>query len=60
MNDAVDSPLLLYLDWDDKAFAANRNQLILHRSAFREPAQVTAQRFLNGALLLLDLAANAP
>ena len=56
---SLHAPPLLDLHGDDEAIAANRDQLFLHGAAFGEPPQITAQRFLDGALLLFDVAANA-
>ena len=59
VHHSLHAPLLLDLHGDDKAFAADGHQFILHRAAFRQPPQVSAQRFLNRAPLLFDLATNA-
>src|SRR5215469_7202175 len=56
VNHAGNAPLVLDLDRNDETLAANRDQFILHGSAFAQPAQIPAQGILNGALLLLDLA----
>jgi hypothetical protein len=56
MGDALHAPALLRLHRDDEAFAANGDQLFLNRTALGKPPQIGAQRLLDGALLLLDLA----
>ena len=57
---ALHAPTLFDLHRDHEAIPANRDQLVLHGPALREPAQVAAQRFLNRAFLLLDVAPDAP
>ena len=59
VNYALDAALLLNFYRDDETFAADGDELILHRAAFREAAQVSAQGFLNGAALLFHFAADA-
>ena len=59
MHDALHAAFLLDLDGDDKSLAADRDQFILHRAAFGESPQISAQGLLNRAPLLFDLAANA-
>ncbi len=59
MGDALHSAALLHLHRDDEAFAANGDQFLLHRSTFGKPPQIGAQRLLDRALLLLDLAPDA-
>ena len=59
VDDALHAALLLDLDGDDEALAADGDQFVLHGAAFGEAAEIAAQRFLNGAALLLDLAADA-
>src|SRR5208337_4377750 len=56
---ALHAAFLLDFDRDHKTLAANGNEFILHGAAFGEFSQVAAQRFLDLALLLLDLTANA-
>jgi hypothetical protein len=58
VDDALDAALLLDLDRDDEAVAADSDQFVLQGIAFREAAKITAQRVLDGAALLLDLAAD--
>ena len=59
MHNALHAPFLLYLDRDNKAFIANRDQLFLHCSAFRKAPHIGAQGFLNRALLPLNVLANS-
>ena len=59
VNHALHAPFLLDFNRNHKPLATNRDQLILHGAAFRQPAEMTAQRFLNRTLLLLDFAADA-
>ena len=59
VDHALDAAFLLDLDGDDKAFAADRDQLILDGAAFGEAAEVSTQRFLYRPSLLFDFAANA-
>ena len=59
MDHALHAAFLLDFYGDDEAFAADGDQFVLHRAAFGEAAQISAQRFLNGAALLFDFAANA-
>ena len=56
---ALHAAFLLDLYGDDETFAADGDELVLHRAAFGEAAQISAQRFLNRAALPFDLAANA-
>ena len=49
VDDALHPALLLDFDRDNEAFAADRDQFILHRAAFRQPSQIAAQRFLDGS-----------
>ncbi len=58
MDDSLHPPLVLGFHGNDKAFAANGNQFFLQRSAFGEPPQIAAQRFLDQPALTLDFAAN--
>ena len=51
--------LLLDLDGNDEALAANGDEFVLHGAAFGEAAEVSAQRFLDRAALFFDLAADA-
>ena len=59
VHHALHAALLLDFYRDHEALAADGDQFVLHRAAFGEFPQVAAQRFLNLAFLLLDLAANA-
>ena len=59
VHHALHAAFLLDFYRDDEALAADGDQFVLHRAAFGEFPQVAAQRFLDLALLLLDLAANA-
>ena len=59
MHHTLHAPFLLDLHRNDKAFAADRHQFILHRAALSQPSQISPQRFLNRAPLFFDLAANA-
>src|SRR5579872_745105 len=59
MHYALYSSFLLHLNGNNEALAANRYQFVLHRAALGEPAQITAERFLDRASLLFNLAANA-
>src|SRR5690349_230885 len=54
MDDTLHAPLLFNLDWNDKALATNRDELILNTSSFSQASQVTTQRFLDLLLLLLN------
>ena len=56
---ALHPAALLHLHRNDEAFAANGDQLILHRAVLGKPPQIGAQRLLDGALLLLHVAANS-
>ena len=56
---ALHAALLLDFDGDDEAFAADGDEFVLHGAAFGEAAQISAQRFLDGAALLFDFAADA-
>src|ERR1700722_9094727 len=56
---SLHAAFLLDFHRDHKALAANRDQFVLNRSAFGKFPEISAQRFLNLPLLLLDLAANA-
>src|SRR5262249_3583354 len=59
VNHAVDALPLLGLHRNDEALAANGNQLLLNRAILGQSAEVTAQRLLDQALLLLHLPADA-
>src|SRR5208282_2012174 len=59
VHDALYASFLLNFDWDNETLAADGDQFVLHGAAFGEFPQVAAQRVLDLALLLLDLAANA-
>ena len=59
VHHALHAPFLLDFHRDDKAFAADGHEFVLHRAALGQPPQIAAQRFLNGAALFFDLAANA-
>ena len=59
MDNALHAAFLLDLYGDDEALAADGDQFILRCAAFGELAQISAQRFLNAAALLFDVAANA-
>src|SRR3954468_7717113 len=59
VDDAGHASFLLGFDRDDEALAADGDQLILPRAGLGEAAQMTPQRFLDDALLLLDLATQA-
>ncbi len=54
-----DAALELCLHRDDEALAANRDEVFLRRALAGEAAQRLAQAALDGALLPLDLAADA-
>ncbi len=56
---SLHSPALLDFYGNDKALAANRDQLFLDRAPFRQPPQIRAQRLLDRPLLLFDLPTNA-
>src|ERR1700686_2127820 len=58
VNHALHAALLLDLDGNDEALAADGDQLILHRAAFGQTPQVCAKGILNPTALLFDLAAN--
>ncbi len=58
VDDALDAALLLGFDGDDEAVAADGDQLVLQGVAFGEAAEIAAQRVLDGAALLFDLAAD--
>ena len=58
MNHAADPALLLYLHGNDKTLSTDGDQLILHRAAFGEPPQISAQGVLDRALLFFHLAPN--
>src|SRR5438270_2039432 len=58
MDYALYAAFLLDLNGDHETFAADGNELVSHRTAFRQATQVTTQRFLDGAALLFDLAAD--
>ena len=57
--DSLHPPLLFDLDRYNEAFAPDRDQLILYRPAFGEPAKIAAQRFLDRPLLPFDLPADS-
>ena len=59
VHHALDAAFLLDFHRDHKTLAADGDQFVLHRPAFGEFAQVAAQRLLDLAFLLFDLAANA-
>ena len=59
MDNPGHAPLLFDLHRNHKTLAPNSDEFVLYRSAFRQPPQVAAQRFLNHALLFLDIPANA-
>ena len=58
VDNTMDATFLLGLDGNDEAVASDGDQLVLQRVAFREAAQIAAQRVLDGAALLFDLPAN--
>ena len=58
VDDALDPALLLGFDGDDEAVATDGDQLILEGVAFGEAAEIAAQRILDGAALLFNLAAD--
>ena len=59
VDDALYAAFLLDLDWDDEALAADGDEFVLNRAAFGEMAQISAERFLDGAALLFNVAADA-
>ena len=59
MHHAGDAALVLGLDGDDEALAADGDEFLLGGAAFRQPAHLGAQRFLDDALLFFNLAAQA-
>ena len=59
MHHSLHPPLVFHFHRDDEALAADRHQFVLCRAAFRQTPQISAERFLNGAALLFDLAPNA-
>ena len=56
VNHALHTALLLDLDRNHEALAADRDQLILHRAAFGQSAQIASERLLDRPLLPFDLA----
>ena len=48
VDHALHAPALLGLHGNDEALAADGDEFVLHGAAFGEPAQVAAQRFLDG------------
>src|SRR5580704_7786514 len=59
MDHARNAALLLDLDRDHEALAADGDEFVLDGATFGEAPQVAAQRILNGAALLFDLTTNA-
>ena len=59
VDDALHAAFLLDFDGDHETLAADGDEFVLDGAAFGEAAQVAAQRILNGAALLFDLAADA-
>ena len=59
VHHTLHAAFLLDFHRDYKTLAANGYEFFLHRAALGQPAQISAQRFLNGAPLLFDLAADA-
>ena len=59
VDHALHAAFLLDFDGDDEALAADGDQFVLHRAAFGEAAKISAERFLDGAALLFDFAADA-
>ncbi len=56
VDHALHTAFLLDFDWDYEALAAYGDQLILHRAALGQPAQIAAQGLLDRSPLALDLA----
>src|SRR5580658_10705578 len=59
VNYALDAAFLLDLDGDDKAFAADGDEFVLHGAAFGEAAEISAQGVLDGAALFFNFATDA-
>jgi hypothetical protein len=59
VDHALNATFLLDLHRNDESLTADGDEFILHRPAFGQLAQIAAQRLLDLALLLLDLAADA-
>ena len=59
VHHAIDALALLGLYGNDKALTADGDEFVLDGAAFRQPPQIAAQRFLDHALLLLYVAADA-
>jgi hypothetical protein len=59
VDDAGDFAFELGFDGDDKAIAANGDEVILSAAAFRERAERFAEALFNGAMLAFHCAANA-
>src|SRR5271166_485337 len=56
MRHALHAPAVFHFHRNHEAFAANGDQFLLHGAAVGKPPQVRAQRLLDGALLLFNLA----
>jgi hypothetical protein len=59
VNHAIDALALLSLNGNHEALTADGDKFILNGAAFRQPPQVAAQRFLDSALLLFHITADA-
>ena len=59
VNHALDAAFLFDFDGNNETLATDGDQFVLDSAAFRQPAEITTQRFLNEAFLFFDIAADA-